>query len=194
MTSRLDSTSCPHLDHRHVTSSTQTDNKNVAPGRNVKRRAPHVKNSKYAVLNSSTGSSTSGVDVCSVSSRSEIHSKKSVRIVETAIDSPSSPDDPENPLFRLRTPSFKRAIERGASGDSSIISYDTIDPASTSPELSPEHGYPPPYPDYTDPYRTPTVPLSHSKHLNQPPQYHGKCESDNTHMSSVQPHVKEVSE
>ena len=111
---------------------------------------------RYTTVNTSTGSSTSGVvdlDFSSSSNKSEPHGifslpKKSVLIVETTCspDTPSSPEDPNDPLLRHRTSSFKRAIERGPSGDSNQ-SVETCDPASTSPEdLTPDRPDLPPYP------------------------------------------------
>ena len=176
---KLDSTSCPHLDHKHTTSSTQTEPRSKTPCPAQKRRAPHVKNSKYTVLNSSTGSSTSGVDVSSVSSRSDSHGNypqhKSVCIVETPIDCPSSPDDTENPLVRQRSQSFRLAIERGTSIDSSLLSYDTGDPSSTSPDLSPEHAHPPPYPECKNrDHGQHSSMFSSGQFLNPPQQHRGK--------------------
>ena len=143
----VDSRSCPHLDSKFVTSGTQTELDSVL---RHKRRAPQIGASRYTVANTSTGSSTSGVDVGSCSSRSDLlHPyRKSVLIVENVCGAHSSPEDPDNPLCRHRTSSFKRAIERGASADSSNFeSFDTYDPPSTSPDISPDHPEPPSYPD-----------------------------------------------
>ena len=93
------------------------------------------------------------LDFSSSSNKSEPHGifsfpKKSVLIVETTCspDTPSSPEHPNDPLLRHRTSSFKRAIERGPSGDSNQ-SFDTCDPASTSPDdLTPDRPDLPPYP------------------------------------------------
>ena len=115
------------------------------------------------------------LDFSSSSNKSEPHGifslpKKSVLIVETTCspDTPSSPEDPNDPLLRHRTSSFKRAIERGPSGDSNQ-SVETCDPASTSPEdLTPDRPDLPPYPypppivkDRTHHHHTPTT--SHNK-------------------------------
>lgn len=145
----MDYASCPHLPGSFITSGTQTDN---IGGRQPKRRAPQIAAHKYATVNTSTGSSTSGVDVSSVSSRSElpsVHSRKSVQIVETACtpDSPGSVDLDPHSQTRGRTSSFRNAIERGHSGDSSIQSFDTCEPASTSPDISPDHSEIPAYLD-----------------------------------------------
>ena len=65
-------------------------------------------------------------------------------IVETACTPElSSPEDPENPLCRYRTSSFKRAIERGQSNDSSNQSFDTYDPIS--PDITPDRPEPSSY-------------------------------------------------
>ena len=155
---KLLATSCPHLDSQRitVTSGTQTECPEY-----VKPRPPGIGATKYAVVNTSTGSSTSGVvdlDISSGSNKSEPHgvthissgtTKKSVLIVETACSPdtlPSSPEDPYDPLCRYRTSSFKRAIERGPSGDSSNQSFETADPASTSPDLTPDRPFLPPFP------------------------------------------------
>lgn len=147
-------TSCPHLSSRShplVSCATQTEYDVYH-----KPRPPQIGATKYTVVNTSTGSSTSGVvdlDISSGSNKSEPHGtisitpKKSVLIVETACspDTPSSCDDPNDPLCRYRTHSFKKAIVRGASGDSNQ-SFETTDPASTSPDLTPDKPELPPYP------------------------------------------------
>lgn len=165
---KLLANSCPHLSSQRaglVTSGTQTDCPEY-----VKPRPPAIGATKYAVVNTSTGSSTSGVvdlDISSGSNKSEPHGviKKSVLIVETACSPdtlPSSPEDPYDPLCRYRTSSFKRAIERGPSGDSSNQSFETADPASTSPDLTPDRPYLPPFP---------AVPGARDSSHLQPPPY-----------------------
>lgn len=123
---------------------------------------------RYMSINTSTGSSTSGVvdlDFSSGSNKSEPHAifslppRKSVLIVETTCSpdtEPSSPEDPaRDPLLRHRTSSFKRAIERGPSADSNQ-SAETCEPASTSPEdLTPDRPDLPPYP------HPPPPPIAH---------------------------------
>ena len=142
-------TSCPQLEHRQPPPP-----RSDTP--HTRTRPPQIGTTRYTIVNTSTGSSTSGavdLDISSGSNKSEPHGvfhghKKSVLIVETTCtpDTPSSPEDPSDPLNRYRTSSFKRAIERGASGDSSQQSFETADPPSTSPDLTPEHGDLPPYP------------------------------------------------
>ncbi len=101
-------------------------------------------------MNTSTGSSTSGVDVSSIGSDNilnipTIH-QRGVLIVEPVCDSGSSSEDPDDPLNRYRTSSFKRAIERGLSGESSAsASFDTNEPASTCSDLSPDRQEAPPF-------------------------------------------------
>ncbi|KAK2154692.1 hypothetical protein LSH36_260g03000, partial [Paralvinella palmiformis] len=112
-------------------------------------------------------------------SRSDSHGNypqhKSVCIVETPIDCPSSPDDTENPLVRQRSQSFRLAIERGTSIDSSLLSYDTGDPSSTSPDLSPEHAHPPPYPECMNrDHGQHSSMFSSGQFLNPPQQHRGK--------------------
>lgn len=123
------------------------------------------------------------LDFSSSSNKSEPHGifslppKKSVLIVETACspDTPSSPDDPNDPLLRHRTSSFKRAIERGPSGDSNQ-SAETCDPASTSPEdLTPDRPDLPPYP-----YPPPIVKVKTQHHSGAKDTQHSST-SDHTH-------------
>ena len=138
--------SCPHLNRPGVSSATQTEG---GPPPHERRKAPQIGANKYAIANTSTGSSTSGavdLDVSSSSNKSEpqgITPKKSVLIVGP----PSNlEDDGEgDPLLRHRTPSFKRAIERGPSAESGT-SIELCDYMNTSPELSPDRTEPPPYP------------------------------------------------
>ena len=80
------------------------------------------------------------LDVSSCSNKSEpqgITPKKSVLIVDDASEG--------DPLLRHRTPSFKRAIERGPSAESNN-SAEVCDYMNTTPDLSPDRTDPPPYP------------------------------------------------
>ncbi len=109
--------------------------------------------------------------------------KKSVLIVETTCspESPSSPEDINDPLYRHRTSSFKRAIERGPSGDSSNQSFETCDPASTSPDdLTPDKPDLPPYP-YPPPIIKDRSPSGTHTHSQKDFQHHS---SDYTHSYS----------
>lgn len=148
-------TSCPHLNPPGVFFSTQTDST-----AHNSRRPPQIGANKYTIANTSTGSSTSGavdLDVSSSSNKSEpqgVTAKKGVLIIDT---------DPD-PLVRHRTPSFKRAIERGPSAESNT-SFDLCDLVSTSPDASPEHSELPPYP-YAgrDAFRVPSSDSSQPQH------------------------------
>ena len=177
-----DSTSCPHLEGKLVTHSTQTDPQPITnPG--SKRRPPQLGASRYTAVNTSTGSSTSGVEVSSVSTNRSgdiytlpPHHKKSVLIVKTACTPDlSSPEDPENPLCRYRTSSFKRAIERGQSNDSSNQSFETNDPDTTSPDLTPDKSEPPSYLDSLYRQHSGSRGSTHlhaQSHVLQPPSHH----------------------
>lgn len=161
-----DFSSCPHLGDRLITSGTQTEQYRS------KKRAPQIAISKYGVLNTSTGSSTSGVEVSS--GKSEPHLLGPHRITEAG----SSPEDPDSPLCRYRTSSFKKAIERGQSADSS---FDTCEPNSTtSPDLTPErsdlppylhpHSHPHPHP-HSHPYSCQREHLQSNPTVLPPPEY-----------------------
>lgn len=83
---------------------------------------PRLAVHKHAPINTSTGSSTSGVEISSSSSRSDLPlypCRKNVQIIESSYDAEdlSSPEDADNPLYVYRTPSFKKAIERGSAPD-----------------------------------------------------------------------------
>ena len=132
--------SCPLLAAKLVSSATQTEE---GPTQTMqKQRAPAIASTKYAIVNTSTGSSTSGavdLDISSCSNKSEpgsVYRGKGVLIVETACAF-----DDDDPMGRHRSTSFKRAIERGFSGESNL-SYETVDPATSpdTPDL-------PPYPE-----------------------------------------------
>ncbi|ELT90011.1 hypothetical protein CAPTEDRAFT_206382 [Capitella teleta] len=193
---RSDYASCPHLPGTLVTSGTQTD----PSTRSTKRRAPQIAEQRNTTVNTSTGSSTSGVG--SVSSKSEFppttYNRKSVQIVETACtpDSAYSPDGERYP-GRRRSSSFKNAIERGQSGDSSTFSFDTCDPASTSPDISPDHFELPAYPDSGGYYEGPYLHSSYNSHRSR---HRVTCHQQNDRLqvssglrSSVPGHLQENS-
>lgn len=82
----------------------------------------HLANYKHDPINTSTGSSTSGVEISSLSSKSELPTggfallHPNARFPYQPSYDPSeflSPEDFENPLFIYRSLSFRRAIEEG---------------------------------------------------------------------------------
>lgn len=86
------------------------------------KSTPRLSVHKHTPINTSTGSSTSGVEISSSSSRSDLPHypcRKNVQIIESSYDAEdlSSPEDTDNPLNFYRSPSFKKAIERGSSPD-----------------------------------------------------------------------------
>lgn len=113
-----------HNSPRLVTRQNSEEPKYIAPGATPKfksRLAIH----KHDPINTSTGSSTSGVEISSLSSRSEIpnggaslprlNSSKLLYQPSYDPDDFLSPEDFENPLFIYRSLSFRRAIEEGNS-------------------------------------------------------------------------------
>lgn len=130
---------------RPVNTATQTDDD--------QGWRPQLADRRYAMVNTSTGSSTSGIDVSSCSVRSELSSGsvyKNAHITETprTPDSFNSTDDDQPGM--QRTPSFRLAIE--LSQDSAVQSLDLYDGDSTvtSPDLTPVSTELPAYPDSND--------------------------------------------
>lgn len=113
-----------HNSLRVVTRQNSEETKNSASGATLKFRS-HLAIHKHEPINTSTGSSTSGVEISSLSSNSGIPNGATLPRMNSSsklLYQPSydpddflGPEDFENPLFIYRSLSFRRAIEEGNS-------------------------------------------------------------------------------
>ena len=162
-----DSASCPHLSGRLVTHGTQTERRNNGTG---ERRTPYLSPSyRHAPVNTSTGSSASAPE-CG----SRWEGKKNVLIVETVCTPESDPG--ELSVQKGRSSSFKKAIERGSSADSSNLSFDAASDCHVSGGADPEvtHDFLE-LPPFSEPYQRQSIAACFSSHpvnnLLPPPEY-----------------------
>lgn len=118
-----------HNSLRVVTRQNSEEPKNSASGATPKFRS-HLAIHKHDPINTSTGSSTSGVEISSLSSNSVIPNGATLPRMNSSsklLYQPSydpddflGPEDFENPLFIYRSLSFRRAIEEGNSSQNPI--------------------------------------------------------------------------
>ena len=130
---------------RLVNTATQTEDDRTC--------RPQLADSRYAAVNTSTGSSTSGIDVSSCSVRSEL-SSGSVYKSTHAPETPRTPDsfcstDEDQPCMQ-RTPSFRLAIELSLDSAARSLDLEDGDSTVTTPELTPVTTEIPAYPVMDD--------------------------------------------